>query len=240
MAAGIVAFAGEDLKASGDLGVPVRDALIEPRREDLGGTDAMAGGRVWVATGTELIAYDLATRDVAARWSVPGASAVAFDDNSLRLLVGTDDGEVLALDTSSMDLDRSADPSTPVVDPLPVATLGTPVVRLEPFQGGALAVAITADGAVDVFGIDSGEVVGTVSIPGASDLAAVDDVRALMAVPALVEDPPAAAARLAELIGGDETSLSRSAHGRGRGHRPDRREPDVRGAERPQERHGRR
>jgi hypothetical protein len=206
MAAGIVAFAGQDLTATGDLGVPVRDALIEPRREDLAGTNDVAGGRVWVVTGSELIAYDLATRAVVARWSVPGAGAVAYDDNSLQLLVGTDGGEVLALDVSSMDLDRSADPSTPVVDPLPVGTLGAPVVRLEPFGGGALAVAITADGAVDVFGIDSGEIVGMASIAGASDLAAVDDVRALVAVPALVDDPPAAAARLAELIGGDETA----------------------------------
>ncbi len=161
---------------------------------------------MWVATGSELIAYDLATRDVVARWSVPGAGAVGFDDDSLQLLVGTDDGQVLALDTSSMDLDRSVDPSMPVVDPRPVATLGAPVARLEPFQGGALAVAMAADGTVDVFGIDAGEVVGTGSIPGATDLAAVDDVRALMAVPALVDDPPGAARRLVELIGGDEAA----------------------------------
>ncbi len=44
MAAGIVAFAGGDVAASGDLGVPVRDALVEPRREDLGGADDLAGG----------------------------------------------------------------------------------------------------------------------------------------------------------------------------------------------------
>ena len=206
MAAGIVAFASGDVTDAGDLGAPVRDAVIEPRREDLGGGNDMAGGRVWVVTGSELIAYDLATRGVVARWSVPGAGAIGFDDNGLQLLVGTDGGEVLGLDVSAMDLDRSADPATPVVDPLPVGSLGAPVVRLEPFQGGALAVAITADGAVEVFGIDSGDVVGTADIGGALDLAAIDDVRALVAVPALVDDPTAAAARLAELIGGDETA----------------------------------
>ena len=37
MAGGIVAFAGHDVAATSDLGVPVRDAAIEPRREDPGG-----------------------------------------------------------------------------------------------------------------------------------------------------------------------------------------------------------
>ena len=72
MAAGIVAFAGHDVASASDLGVPVRDAAIEPRREDPSGSGDRAGDRVWVATGSELVAYDLATRGVVARWALPG------------------------------------------------------------------------------------------------------------------------------------------------------------------------
>ena len=41
---------------------PVRDAAVEPRREDPPGAGDRAGDRIWVATGSELVAYDLATR----------------------------------------------------------------------------------------------------------------------------------------------------------------------------------
>ena len=70
MAAGIVAVAGHDVASASDLGVPVRDAAIEPRREDPSGSGDRAGDRVWVATGSELVAYDLATRGVVARWAL--------------------------------------------------------------------------------------------------------------------------------------------------------------------------
>ena len=45
MAAGIATFAGHDVAATGDLGVPVLDAAVEPRREDPGGTGELAGDR---------------------------------------------------------------------------------------------------------------------------------------------------------------------------------------------------
>jgi hypothetical protein len=206
MAAGIVAFAGHDVQATSDLGVPVRDALIEPRRDDPAGAGGRAGDRVWVVTGSELVAWDLETRALAARWPVPGASAVAFDATSDTILVGTDAGEVLGLDTTALDLDRSADLSTPAADPLPIATLDQGIVRLAAFNGGAVAVALADDGTATAFGIDAGEVLGSTTVAGATSLAPVDDVQALTAAPALVDDPQAEAARLVDLIGGDEAA----------------------------------
>ncbi len=102
MAAGIVLFAGHDVAASSELGVSVRDAAIEPGAR-APTARAPGGDRVWVVTGDELIGYDLETRVVTARWPVPGASAVAFDPAGLQLLVGTDSGQVLALDVTSLD-----------------------------------------------------------------------------------------------------------------------------------------
>ena len=44
------------------------------------------------------------------------------------------------------------------------------------------------------------------TVAGAADLAAVDDVTALLVLPAVVEDPAAAAAKLAAILGGDEAT----------------------------------
>ena len=117
MAAGIVAFAGHDVASASDLGVPVRDAAIEPRREEPIGDGDRAGDRVWVATGSELVAYDLATRGVVARLALPGASAVAFDETGLQILVGTDAGDVYALDAATLDAYRGGDAETYEIEP---------------------------------------------------------------------------------------------------------------------------
>ncbi len=203
MAGGIVAFAGHDVASASDLGVPVRDAAVEPRREDPSGSGERAGDRVWVATGSELVAYDLATRGVVARWALPGASAVAFDETGLQALVGTDAGELYAIDAATLDAFPRADPENPEVTPIPVTTVGGPVTRLAAYRDGSHAAVILADGAVTVVDLDAAEVVGTAALAGATDLAAVDDVTALLALPAVVEDPEAAAAKLAEILGGE-------------------------------------
>ena len=203
MAAGIVAFAGHDVASASDLGVPVRDAAVEPRREDPSGSGDRAGDRVWVATGSEVVAYDLATRGVVARWALPGASAVAFDETGLQALVGTDAGDLYAIDAATLDAFPQADPANPEVTPFPVTTVGGPVTRLAAYRDGSHAAVILADGSVAVVDLDAAEVVGTAALEGATDLAAVDDVTALLVLPAVVEDPEAAAAKLAEILGGE-------------------------------------
>ncbi len=208
MALGIVGLAGQDVEATSDLGVPVRDAVIEPRREDLGGGSDRAGDRTWVVTGTELIAYDLSTREVEARWALPGTSAVAFDDVGLRLLVGTDAGEVLALDATALDAFRGAPADAPAIDPLPVATLDGPVTALAPYRDGSHVAALLPGGSLAVIDADSGEITGTTAVDGAVDLAAVDDMSALVATPSAVEDVAAAAAELAAQLGGDEAAYA--------------------------------
>ena len=206
MAAGIVAFAGHDAASASNLGVPVRDAAVEPRREEPSGSGDRAGDRVWVATGSELVAYDLATRGVVARWALPGASAVAFDETGLQALVGTDAGDLYAIDAAALDADWGGDPENPGITPLPVTTVGAPVTRLAAYRDGSHAAVILADGTVSVVDLDAAEVVGTAVLAGAVDLAAVDDVTALLVLPAVVEDAEAAAAKLADILGGEEAT----------------------------------
>ena len=206
MAGGIATFAGHDVDTTSNLGVPARDAAVEPRREDVSGNGDRAGDRTWVATGSELIAYDLTTRKVEARWALPGAGAVAFDDVSNQLLVGTDAGELLAIDTTVLDATRGGDPADPGVDPQTVATLDGPVKAITGYRDGSHAAVLLASNTVAVVDLDTGETTGTATVDGATAITGVDDTTALTVVPASVTDASAAAARLVELLGGDKAS----------------------------------
>ena len=83
MAGGIVLFAGHDTAATSELGTPVRDAAIEPRRPDPDSATARDGDRVWVVTGSALSGYDLETRKLVATWPIEGASAITYDADGI-------------------------------------------------------------------------------------------------------------------------------------------------------------
>ena len=238
MAAGIVAFAGHDVASASDLGVPVRDAAIEPRREEPSGSGDRAGDRVWVATGSELVAYDLATRGVVARWALPGASAVAFDETGLQAPGRDGRGRPVRPRHHACSTPTAAPTRrTPGSTPLPVTTrrgAGDPARRVPRRlpRGGC----ILADGTVAVVDLDAAEVVGTAALAGAADLAAVDDVTALLVLPAVVEDPrPRPRSWPRSWAATQATYLADLDEGR-RGHRQDRRRHDDRGAHGPQDR----
>ncbi len=206
MAGGIVAFAGHDVDSTSNLGVPVRDAVVEPRREDLSGGGERAGDRTWVATGSELIAYDLATRAVEARWALPGAGALTFDDVTNQLLVGTDAGELLAIDTTALDATRGGDPASPGIDPQAVATVDGAVKAIAGYRDGSHAAVLLASGDVVTVDLDAGVITGTAIVDGATAITGVDDVTALTVVPANATDPEAAAAKLVDILGGDQAA----------------------------------
>ena len=145
MAGGIVLFAGHDTAATSELGTPVRDAAIEPRRPDPDSATARDGDRVWVVTGSALSGYDLETRKLVATWPIDGASAITYDADGNRLFVGTDGGEILALDTTQLDGDPGGGPSDLPFQPEPVATIDGPVSRLATFDGGQSLAALLPD-----------------------------------------------------------------------------------------------
>lgn len=208
MAGGIVAFAGHDVAAASDLGVPVRDAAIEPRREGALGQADRAGDRVWIATGSEVVAFDLTTRRLVARWSLPGASAVAFDATGHQVYAGTEGGELLAIDATAMDLSGWTDPSAPPAGADPVTTLDGPIRRLVPFDGGQRLAALLPGDTVAIVDPAAGDAMATASvvIAGTADLAA-GDVAALTATPADVTDPSAVAGELATILGEDRAII---------------------------------
>ncbi|HET7028027.1 MAG TPA: phospholipid carrier-dependent glycosyltransferase [Candidatus Limnocylindrales bacterium] len=199
MAAGIVLFGDDEVSATGDLEVPVVDAVIEPRRDDPGFD--RAGDRLYVATGTDVRAYDLATRRLTATITGSNATAVAFDDDTGSLFVGAADGSIRELATA-VTLDGVAAGSGPAtVATTPLATISGPVNRLVASGDGSWLVAASGD-AASVVDPDTGTVTGTATVAGLADVAPAGTSDTLVARPADVPDPSAAASELAQLLGG--------------------------------------
>jgi Gpi18-like mannosyltransferase len=163
MAVGLVAFGDDRVTGTSELGVPVRSAAIEPRWGDAGGP-AREGDRLYVATGSGVVAYDLQTRGPVATIPVAGASAVAVDTNQHVLYVAAGDGSVWSLPTSTLDALRSTSGGVAVLQPHrlpgPGAGAGAPVQQLVASSTGATVLAVTAGGAMVSLDATTGAVLG--------------------------------------------------------------------------------
>ncbi|HKF86185.1 MAG TPA: phospholipid carrier-dependent glycosyltransferase [Candidatus Limnocylindrales bacterium] len=205
MAGGIALFAGQDVAASSQVTAGVRDAAIEPRRDGAGGS-SRAGDRVWLATGESVMGLDLHTRKPVAELQLPGATAVAFDPDSLQLYVGTDAGEVWSLDTTIADEIRSdsgVGTDMPLLEAAQVATLDGGIERLGVFDGGASLAARLGETTVAILDPGTGEERATLDIEGLGEMAAAGTGDAVVASPASIVDPQAVATLLADVLGGD-------------------------------------
>jgi dolichyl-phosphate-mannose--protein O-mannosyl transferase len=212
--AGSLALLGDDRTVStSDLGVPVRDAAVEPRWDEVGGQAAGApargGERLYVATGNSLDVHDLRTRERLASFPLPGAQAVAVDAAARLVYVGTEGGEILVLDTAvAAAALREADPETiDALGPRAFADAGgparEPVERLwVTAHGGQVIAATGADGLVTFDAATAAELSRT-TVAGRADLVEAGSSEALVAWPPEIPDPAAAAALLTTLIGGD-------------------------------------
>ena len=143
MALGIMAFGEDRVSAESRLGVAVTDAAAEPRRDDGQDETRVQGDRLWVATGSEVRAYDLATRALAGTLALPGAVAVAYDKTEHTLYVGLRSGEIRAVDVEELDLTRRGPPVE--VASRAFMDVGGPIERLYLTRDGDhLAAVLTA------------------------------------------------------------------------------------------------
>ncbi|HYM84871.1 MAG TPA: phospholipid carrier-dependent glycosyltransferase [Candidatus Dormibacteraeota bacterium] len=203
MAAGLVAFGGDHVAETSRLGLPVRDSTIEPRWDDPRLPGGRAGDRLYIATGTDVRVYDLLTRAPLATIAAPRAVALAVDTAGHRLLIGTSDGAILSLDTSStLDELRRAGTSNDTIQPRPFATVGGAVTRLLATSDGT-AIAAASAGRLTMLDGSTGAVRGTRDVAGLGGLAEAGSSDGLVARPSEVPDAAAAASALAAVVGGD-------------------------------------
>lgn len=200
MAAGIVAWGGDHVTATSDLGVPVRAAAIEPRRIDTTVPGQRAGERLHVATGTEIRTYDLRTRALISVVAAPGAGALAIDETGSRLVIGYDDGRIATLD---LGLIGDAGVSTGL-QPVDLVKIDHPVAHLLVTDDGA-HVAAASTTRLTTVDLGAAKVIGSLDLAGIADMAQGGSGSALVATIDDVTDPAALATSLAGILSTDAT-----------------------------------
>jgi hypothetical protein len=174
MALGIVAWGEDKTAATSELGVEVRAAAVEPRWDEAGSNSRIAGDRLWIATGDEVRAYDLATRALEASLPVPGAVVLAVDRVGHRVAIGRSDGAIQLVDTTILDAARWAGTAAEVSATV-LATVKSPVRLLHVSADGETVVALLDDPSgrdiVVVLDANAGSETGRVELEGVAQIA---------------------------------------------------------------------
>ena len=208
MAGGLIAWGDDRVSAVSSLGLPVRDAIVETRRDNPRLPGGRGGDRVHVATGSELRSYDLATRRLVYAAAVPGATAMSIDPVSNLLFIGTSDGRILSLDLKSLDgltggvAANGGSATTVAPAPEAFATVDGSIQHLYASQDGQTLFVATDAGRLVTIDSASAQQLASVAIPGIADFAQGGSGPAVIAGKTRVHDPAAAASILAGILGG--------------------------------------
>jgi LysM repeat protein/4-amino-4-deoxy-L-arabinose transferase-like glycosyltransferase len=183
IAGGITLFSDDKVTATGDLGVTIKDALVQPRTPasplaDPNNTSAQDGGRygdrAFVATGSKVLVYDLETRELVQTYAIPGASAFSAIGASGLLYVGTSSGHVYTIDTNSLDDVQNGLAAKPA--PALELSVGTGLA-IAHLYAGASPYLLAADASGAMVSVDlsqkGGAIVARGTIPGAADFASL-------------------------------------------------------------------
>jgi len=205
MALGIMTLGNNRVMDTRDLGTSVSDAGTEERWSPDGQPNGRNGDRLYVATGSDVRVYDLATRAEVARLS--GAiTALALDETTHVLYAADANGVVFALSTTDFD-DMRAEPQAPapVLQPFAQANdVDGPITRLT-VTGGQLLV-LSEGGSLVSFDL-TGAQTGRATIAGARALMGVQPRAEVLVDPSAVTDSAAYAQTLAGLISDDAARI---------------------------------
>jgi len=202
MALGLVAFGDDRVASRSSLGVSVTAAAVEPRWDDRDTATARQGDRLFVATGSEIRAYDMATEALVARVPLPGAAAIDVDTSGHRVVVGTTSGAILTIDTTLLD-DARLTGAAPDVTAVDFAHLDGPVRAIHVTNdGSAIVVGLDQDRIVTVDGLTAEEL-GRQTVPGygqMTDAGSTGVVVASIALRTWLDDQPGQLHALTELL----------------------------------------
>jgi hypothetical protein len=203
MAGGLIAWGDDGVNATGNLGVPVLDAAIEPRYDDPDLPGGRAGDRVDVVTGSEVRAYDLVTRELIATIPADKASALAVDASKHQLFIGGSNGSIWTYDLTALDRIRAGRGATPAdFQPVQFGSVHGAIKRLFVPDDGSAVIVVTADDKVQTLDPVSSEVLGTVQLDKVADVGPAGTAPTLITAPGAVADPKAAASTIAKILGG--------------------------------------
>jgi hypothetical protein len=216
IAGGITLFSDDKVTSTGSLNVPVKDVLVQPRTafspaststdsEATANYDVRYGDRVLVATGSDVQVYDLQTRTLTYTYPIAGASAFSEVGPSGLVYVGTTDGRIYRLDTTSLDDVRQGLAST--VKPPVALDVATGLSITHVFSGMPPYV-LASDASGNIVSIDlttsGGTIVGRGLVPGAADFAKLGTgASSVVASPSGVTNASAEAQVIASVLGID-------------------------------------
>ena len=181
IAGGLAVFSDDKVTATSSLGVPVMDAVVQPRiapdsadsgtgpTDPRSNADARLGDRLYVATGTEVIAYDLQTRAVEATYQIPGASALSIAGDTGDLFVGTSDGRIWRIDMFQLDDVRLGAASKPAPAVELSTQTGFPIVKIYADSPPLILAVDTTGTIVSLDG--TGKILAREVVDGAADFA---------------------------------------------------------------------
>ncbi len=197
MAWGIRLAGGNEVTATGQLGSPVLDAVIEHAWSTSDGAAPSAGDRLYVATGSALRIYDLAS-DALVKELPIAATALAIDEGSHILYLADPAGGLFRLDTPDLEarLDDQADDGGPEAFS---AGPGTPVEQLVITDTSLVAVSA---GSISTFDTESGAPLSERFSFAASDALALPWEERVVVDTRQLSDPPQTARRLARALAG--------------------------------------
>ena len=218
IAGGLVVFSDDKVTATSQLGVSVKDAVVQPRitpsspsldtanNDPRTNPDARLGDRLYVATGDAVRAYDLQTRTLEAAYAIPGASSLSLAADTGYLYAGTSDGHVWRIDINSLDDVRLGLAKEPVKAAELAGQTGFPIVKL---YAGSPPLILAVDATGTIASMDgTGKIVGRGTIEGAADFAPLGTSPATVsAIPSQVTDPSAEAKALASAAGVDPAEI---------------------------------
>ncbi|HET9345453.1 MAG TPA: phospholipid carrier-dependent glycosyltransferase, partial [Candidatus Limnocylindrales bacterium] len=213
MAAGMVAWGDDRVSATSNLGVPVRDAIVEPRRDTPVAPGDRGGDRVHVATGSELRSYDLLDRRLVYTAPIPGATALAYDPVGYQLYVGTRTGDIQVFDATGLDGVTGPDLAGLVAPPSAFGRIDGAIVSMYASDDGRSLLVATDDDRLWTLDTTSAEVLNTIDLEGVAQFAPGGTGSVVATLPGAVADPSAAAATLADLLGGDAATYERRLRG---------------------------
>jgi hypothetical protein len=213
MAGGLVAWGDDRVTSTADLGVPVRDALVEPRSEDPDPPNGRLGDRLDLVTGTELRSYDLATRHLLATVPIPGAAALALDATGNQLFIGGSDGAIWTFDLAALDALRGSGAAEATPEARAFGDVEGSVTRLFVPDDGSAIIVVTSDDQVRTLDPSTAELRGTAQLEGVADVGPAGTAPTITAAPDAVDDPKAVAATIAGLVGGSAATYEERLKG---------------------------
>ena len=190
------------MTGTSELGVPVIDALVEPRYDDALVPNARLGDRVDVVTGSELRSYDLETRALVASVPLDGAAALAIDPSLHLLYIGSSDGTIWTLDLTSLDAVRQAGSAVMLAEPSQLGQVDGAITRLYVPDDGSGLLVVTDDDQVRALDPITAEELGSAQLENVADIGPGGTAPSLVGAPDAVEDPARAAAAIAAILGG--------------------------------------